>query len=150
MPFTRILVHAVFTTKNRQPFLSKKIRERVWEHIRENCSSKKIILFNINGSTDHAHCLLALRSNQTISNVMNLIKGESSHWINKCKLINEHFEWQAEYWAASVSDKDFDRVNKYIENQESHHADKDFEQELLELIKEFGFEKMANFSLHGP
>jgi len=142
MPYARIWVHAVFSTKNRIPFLKKDIRKKIWEHILFNSRSKKIYLQDINGSTDHAHCLFQLGKDQTLSNVMNLIKGESSRWINKNNLTDGHFSWQTEYWAASVSDSDVERVKKYIENQEEHHKNKDFEVELKELIKEFGFEKM--------
>ncbi len=141
MPYVRIWVHAVFSTKNRNPFLKQNIRKKVWDHIRLNCKEKNIYLQNINGSTDHAHCLFQLGRTQTLSEVMNLIKGESSQWINKNKLTEEHFSWQTEYWAASISDSDIKRVEAYINNQEKHHADKDFEVELRELIREFGFEK---------
>ena len=141
MPYVRIWVHAVFSTKNRIPYLKKNMRKKLWNHIRENCKTKKIFLKNVNGSTDHAHCLISLRNTQSISEVMNLIKGESSYWINKEKLVAGHFKWQTEYWAASVSDSHIEKVNAYIDNQELHHFDKDFETELAELIKEHGFEK---------
>ncbi len=112
MPYARIWVHAVFSTKNRIPFLKKNIRKRIWDHILFNGRSKNIYFQDINGYTDHAHCLFQLGRDQTLSKVMNLIKGESSNWINKQKLTEEHFSWQTEYWAASVSDRDVERVKK--------------------------------------
>jgi putative transposase len=122
------------------PLLEKNIRNKVWKHIRDYCFQKNIFLKNINGSTDHAHCLILLGRTQSISDVMKYIKGESSNWINKNKITREYFIWQEDYWAASVSDKDLERVNAYIDNQERHHSEKDFSQELKELINEFGLE----------
>ncbi len=137
-----IWVHAVFTTKDRQPFLQKDIRKNVFEHIIENCKKKKIYLRNINGHLDHAHCLLSLGKDQTISEVMQLIKGESSFWINKNNLIPTKFNWQDDFYAVSVCESEVERVAQYINNQEEHHTKKTFTEELEELIKEHKFRLM--------
>jgi len=82
MSFVKIWVHLVFATKNREPSLKKEFRYDVHKHIIDNCSKKKIFLKAINGYTDHLHCLISLGKDQTISKVSQLIKGESSFWIN--------------------------------------------------------------------
>lgn len=64
---------------------------------------KGIHLDHINGYKEHVHCLLSLNSDQNIATVANLLKGESSFWINKNKLAKEKFGWQDEYFAASIS-----------------------------------------------
>lgn len=66
---------------------------------------------------------------------MKLIKGESSYWINKNKLTQEKFEWQDEYYAASVSESLLDRVREYIKNQEEHHSKSTFRDECDEFIE---------------
>lgn len=83
MPFIRIWVHLVWSTKNREPFLPKEIRLQVLEHIRQNAQEKGIFLDTIGGNVDHVHALISLGSEQNIAKVVQLIKGESSHWFNK-------------------------------------------------------------------
>lgn len=98
MSWVRIWVHMVFSTKNRTPFLQQSIRDNVFQHIRKNAKSKDIWLDSIGGYVDHVHCLISLNKDQTISKVAQLIKGESSFWINKNKLTESKFEWQDDYW----------------------------------------------------
>ena len=74
---------------------------------------------------------------------MQLIKGESSHWINKQGFIKEHFEWQDEYFGVSVSESMLDKVRQYIRNQEEHHKHKSFQEEYDEFIRLYGFEKFG-------
>ena len=78
---------------------------------------------------------------QTIQKVMQLIKGESSFWINKENLTNKKFEWQDEYFAVSVSESMIETVRNYIKKQEEHHTKKTFDQEYKEFIDKYGFEK---------
>jgi len=73
----RVWIHLVFSTKNREPFLDKSIRQKVFDHIKQNATEKGIWLECINGFSDHAHCLISLDKEQTISKVVQLIKGES-------------------------------------------------------------------------
>ncbi|SUX48592.1 Transposase and inactivated derivatives [Chryseobacterium indoltheticum] len=95
MPFIKIYIHFVFSTINRIPFLnSTEVRVKVWKHIKENASSKGIYLDMINGYSDHCHCLISLGSNQNIEKIIQLIKGESSFWINKNQLTKDKFAWQ--------------------------------------------------------
>ena len=145
MPFVKVYIHFVWTTKNRYPYLnSKELRLKVWEHIRENSKSKGIFVDFVSGHADHCHCLVSLGINQTIQKIMQLIKGESSYWINKSQLTAEKFEWQDEYYAVSVSESVLDRVRKYIKNQEDHHRKKSFQEEYEEFIEKFGFQKFQD------
>ena len=142
MSYVRIWVHVVFYTKYRKPFLNDSIRGKVFSHIIDNCREKEIYLRNVNGYFDHAHCLLSLGSEQSISKVVNLIKGESSFWINKNKLVADKFKWQNDFWAVSVSESQVERVANYINNQEAHHSKKTFNDELDELVSLYGFKKV--------
>ncbi|EAZ82831.1 IS200/IS605 family transposase [Algoriphagus machipongonensis] len=145
MPFVKVYIHFVWTTKNRYPYFnSKELRLKVWEHIRENSKSKGIFVDFVSGHDDHCHCLVSLGINQTIQKIMQLIKGESSYWINKSQLTAEKFEWQDEYYAVSVSESVLDRVRKYIKNQEDHHRKKSFQEEYEEFIEKFGFQKFQD------
>ena len=142
MPFIKVYIHFVWSTKNRVPYLhTKEIRQTVWNNIKENAKEKGIFIDFINGYNDHCHCLVSLNTDQTIQKTMQLIKGESSFWINKQKLIQEKFEWQDEYFAVSVSESAINRVREYIKNQEEHHSKKTYQQEYDDLIKKFGFQQ---------
>jgi putative transposase len=130
MPTVKVYIHFVWSTKNRAPYLnSQELRKKVWIHIKENARGKDIFIDTISGYQDHCHCLISMGRAQSMSNVMNLIKGESSFWINKNKLCDTKFEWQDEYFALSVSDSQLESVRAYIRNQEDHHAKKSFQEE---------------------
>jgi len=140
MSFIKVYIHLVFSTHNRKPFLnSKDLRVKMWKHIKQNSEEKEIFIEMVNGFSDHCHCLISLGSNQTIEKVAQLIKGESSHWINKNDVISEKFSWQDEYLAVSVSESHIDRVRNYIKNQEEHHTIKSFTEEYEQFIKHYGF-----------
>jgi putative transposase len=138
MAYVRIWVHAVWGTKNRYPFLQNGIKQKIIEHIKSNARKKEIFIDSIDGHSDHLHALIGLNADMSIATVMNLIKGESSFWINKEKLTTPKFEWAAEYYAASVSDSILPIVRNYIRNQEEHHRKKSFEEECKEVFQEFG------------
>tara|TARA_R110000737_G_scaffold353433_2_gene405295 strand:- start:13835 stop:14065 length:231 start_codon:yes stop_codon:yes gene_type:complete len=75
---------------------------------------------------------------------MQLIKGESSFWINKNKLTQEKFEWQDEYFAVSVSESKLNKVRDYIRNQEEHHKRNTFQEEYEAFIIKYGFERFKD------
>ncbi len=139
MSWVRIWVHLVFSTKKREPFLDNKIRKAVFQHLKENAESKGIWLDCINGYVDHAHCLISLGKEQSISKVASLLKGESSYWINQQDLCDGKFLWQDDYWAVSVSESQLDKVRDYIYNQESHHLTQTFEEEVNIFMKKYGW-----------
>ena len=143
MPYIRIWLHCVWNTKRRKPLLSKEIRQKVFNHIKEYSRGKNIFIDRINGSLEHVHCLISLGSEQSISKVINLLKGESSHWINSQKLIRGKFEWQDEYFAVSISESVVDKVRKYIDNQEEHHRKISFKEEYDEFIKKYCFKYLG-------
>jgi len=144
MSFVKVWIHFVWSTKNRKPFLTGEMREKVFGHIRENVKEKNIHFDFINGYLDHIHCLISLGTNQTIEKTMQLIKGESSFWINKNKLCKGKFEWQDEYFAVSVSESILESVKKYIANQEEHHCSKSFDEEFAGFMKRAGFQKFKD------
>lgn len=111
------------------------------ESYQRECQGKGIFIDFVNGYSDHCHCLVSLGIDQSIQKVMQLIKGESSFWINKNELTKEKFEWQDEYFAVSVSESMLDKVRAYIKNQEEHHNKKTFQEEYEEFITKYGFEK---------
>ena len=143
MAFVRVWLHIVFGTKNREPFLQKEIREKVIEHIFENAKTKGIFINCLDGYDEHLHCLISLGLDQNIAKILNLIKGESSFWINRNNLTKMKFEWADEYFATSVSESQVDAVRKYIQNQEEHHRKRSFAEEYDEFIVKYGFKNLG-------
>jgi putative transposase len=139
MPYTKIWIHLIWSTKNREKTITKKLRPALLAHINENAKSKKIFIDQMNCVNEHIHILISLGNDQSISKVVRLLKGESSHWINKQKLTTGKFEWQDEYFAVSVSESIVEKVRNYIQNQEEHHRIKSFTEEYEEFIEKYGF-----------
>ncbi|WP_113923815.1 IS200/IS605 family transposase [Cognataquiflexum aquatile] len=143
MPFIKIYIHFVWTTKNFSPLLNgKTLREKVKSHILENCINKGIHVDQLAVQKEHCHCLISLGKEQTTSKLMQLIKGESAFWINKENLIPTRFEWQDEYFGVSVSENHILKVRAYIQNQDEHHGKKTFGEEYENFILKCGFSKM--------
>jgi REP element-mobilizing transposase RayT len=140
MPYLNIWIHLVWATKNREPLLKTiDLRKQLFNHIHENGFDKNIHIDFVNGYIEHAHALLSLQADQTISKIAQLIKGESSHWINKNNLLPGQFEWQDDYFAVSVSESRVNAVRDYIKNQEQHHQKITFQQEYDEFMEKYGF-----------
>ncbi|MDP3445967.1 MAG: IS200/IS605 family transposase [Ignavibacteria bacterium] len=144
MGYLKIWVHMVWTTKNREKVINKVLLQEICKHIRENAKAKGIYIVFINGHLNHIHCLISLGAGQTIDKIAMLLKGESSYWINKNNLVRGKFEWQDEYYAASVSESAIDIVRDYIKNQETHHqknlSQKDFDAFIEEYKSKLGLE----------
>ena len=117
MPYTKVMIHFIWSTKNRERIISNELKPLLLSHIKENSIAKGIFIDCLNCVEDHIHLLVSLGTEQTISKVAMLMKGESSFWVNKQKIINCKFEWQDEYIALSVSESGISKVQQYIANQ---------------------------------
>ena len=145
MPYTAIWIHAVWATQQRQPWLTPAIRAALHQHLREQAKRQNILLTDVNGFTDHVHILFSLAPDQTLAKAIQLLKGESSHWLNQQGLIKTGpFRWQSEYWAGSVSPSGLARVRAYIAGQETHHQTISFADECEQLFKGLGIAPGAN------
>ena len=139
MSHVKVMIHAVWGTKNRTHFLTKEIRSLVIDHIRQNARDKQIFIDPLKGHTEHLHCLFGLNADMTIAKSLQLIKGESAFWINKQKLTKSKFEWADEYFAVSVSESMLDKVSAYIDGQEEHHAKTTFTKEYDDFMRKYNF-----------
>lgn len=122
------------------PVLHQKIRNLVFQHIQQNAETKGIWLDSVNGHIDHVHCLISLSKDQTISKIAQLLKGESSFWINKNNLTDSKFAWQDDYWAISVSESHVKQTRAYILNQEAHHRKTTFAEEVDKFMNKQGWQ----------
>ena len=100
MAQVRIWVHAVWSTKNRAPLLANKNKRiDIFKHIKSNAKEKGIYLDFINGVADHVHVLISLACDQTIAQVIALLRGERSRYIHEHKITEIWFDWS---WAATI------------------------------------------------
>jgi REP element-mobilizing transposase RayT len=141
MAYVKNWLHCVWGTKSRVPFLQGAIKKDVLGHIKENAKEKGIYIDIIDGHTQHLHCLISLHPDQALSNVIRLLKGESSHWINKNHITKAKFSWAVEYYAVSVSESHVPGVRNYIKRQEEHHKETSWEKESDDFIVKYGFDR---------
>lgn len=139
MPYVKVWVHVVWSTKNRQPYLHEEIRPKVFEYTRSNGKSKGIHIDVVGGHKDHVHCLISLNPGQSLGECVQLMKGESSAWINKSKLSKFRFGWQRDYFAVSVGRSSIEKVRRYILRQEEHHKKVKFSDEFKAFLRRAGF-----------
>jgi REP element-mobilizing transposase RayT len=139
--YLKVWIHFVWAVKNREKLISRELKQKLYEHIKMNAKAKNIYVDHLNGTENHIHVLVSLKGEQCISKIAFLLKGESSHWINKNKFIEKKFEWQNEFIAISVSESLLPRVRAYIRNQEKHHKLKSFSEEYDQFISRYAFSK---------
>lgn len=103
----------------------------------ENAADKNIDIDCINGYVDHLHCLLRLDKELSVVKVIQLLKGESSFWINKNKITVSRFEWGTDYYVRSVARHEIDTVRRYIANQDHHHIKTKFGDDFGRFMEPF-------------
>ena len=136
----KIVVHVVFSTKNREPFLATTIRKDLFAYLVGILNSSGCPTLAINGTEDHVHVLTVMSKTMTLSEMLQKMKGGSSHWLNQQAATKTHFAWQAGYGAFSVSESQISKVVDYIADQEEHHRKMTFQDELISLLKKHKIE----------
>ncbi len=137
---TKIWIHAIFGTKDRQPLIRKRYSDRLYQYIRDVLRELDCPVNIVNGVEDHLHILFLLTPSRSISEVMQHIKGKSSHWINQENLLQVKFAWQKGYGAFSVSESAIGSVRDYIRNQERRHKKISFGEEYSLFLEKYGIE----------
>ena len=137
----RILVHFVFSTKYRHPFLAEKnIRNEMHAYLGGVCKGVGCPVLIVGGVADHVHILSLLTRTLSVADVMGEIKRESSKWIKSKGGMLTKFAWQNGYGAFSVGQSEVERVRAYIAGQEKHHRKRTFQDEYRAFLKEHGLE----------
>jgi REP element-mobilizing transposase RayT len=136
----KVIVHIVYGTKNRQPWLADPhIRSELYAYnatvLKNDVDSPAIL---INGVQDHIHILCLLSRKFAIKDVIKQSTTETSKWLKKKGRRFRNFQWQAGYGIFSVSQSNVAQVKRYIANQEEHHKRFTFQDEFRELCKRHG------------
>ncbi|HUO85062.1 MAG TPA: IS200/IS605 family transposase [Thermoanaerobaculia bacterium] len=137
--YTNLLVHCIFSTKNREHHLDEEIRSRLWPFIGGIARENGIKALEVGGFTDHVHMLLSLPATMPVAKAMQLIKAGSSRFVKET-YARPRFAWQEGYGAFSVSMSSRDRTIEYIRNQEKHHRKRTFQEEFLEILQKHGID----------
>lgn len=138
--YTKITIHGIFSTKNRnrwiRPDIEKLLYPKITEILVKELGCKLDI---IDGDADHVHILFSLNPVHSISDIFKKIKGASSYFINEQDVLKDKFLWQTGFAAFSVSESQYAKVFAYIKNQKEHHKKITSEQEIKAFLKNHGF-----------
>ena len=140
--YTKVLIHCVFSTKNRLPQIVEP--DKLWDYLRGIARNRGTDTLAIGGTANHVHILFALPRKITISNLMRDLKANSSRYLSQKR---GGFAWQDGYAAISVSPSQVDTVKQYIEGQEEHHAKRSFESEYVAILDKSGLQRSPEYTL---
>lgn len=135
--YTQIHIQTVFAVKYRRALISTDWKNDLYKYMTGIIQNHDHKLLQINGMPDHIHILFGFRPTQGLSDLMKIVKQESSNWINENNLSKEKFAWQGGYGAFSYSKREIDQVARYIKDQEIHHQRQNFKEEYTGLLDEF-------------
>ena len=135
--YTQINMHVVFSVKGRENILSVKIRPDIFKYISGILSNIEQFPLAVNGYKDHVHLFFEMQHTKSLSDIVRVVKTNSSKWINENRFIAGKFSWQEGYGGFSYSRSQRNNVIQYIIKQEEHHKEKTFREEYLQLLKLF-------------
>jgi putative transposase len=135
--YTQIHIQCVIAVKYRESLINSGWKERLHQYITGILKNNGHKVIAINSMPDHLHIFFGFRPTQSLADLMRILKGESSEWINKEKFTKTKFHWQEGYGAFSYSRSQVSAVSKYIENQEEHHRKKTFLEEYKDFLVHF-------------
>ena len=134
---SQVILHIVFSTKDRRPWIDPPIRPRLHAYLATVCRDCDCEAYRVGGAGDHVHIAARLGRTITQSELLEKIKKTSSAWVKAQGPDYHSFFWQAGYGAFSVGFSQLDDLVRYIENQEAHHQKKTFEEEYRELLRKY-------------
>jgi REP element-mobilizing transposase RayT len=137
---SRILIHIVYSTKQRQPLIKPEIQLELFKYM--SCVYREFNspVLAINGTEDHVHALTAMSKTVTLSKLIEEVKRTSSKWIKTRGERYREFYWQRGYGAFSIARSNVEALKRYIANQQEHHKKQTFKDEFRELLKHYGVE----------
>jgi REP element-mobilizing transposase RayT len=134
---SRILLHVVFSTKQRQPWIDDSLRPRLHAYLAGACRQVGSEAYRVGGTEDHIHIACMLPRTVTASKLMTEIKASSSAWVKKeCSKLSL-FAWQAGYGVFSLGQSQLPALLRYIDNQRDHHRSRTFQEEMREIVRRY-------------
>ena len=133
--YSPILLHVVFSTKHRQPWITLNVAEQLYPYLGGIIRGEQGTLYDVGGIEDHVHLYFRWRPSGSLSDLMRAVKAHSSKWIHETYPALQEFAWQEGFAAFSVSKSQEAAVKNYIGRQREHHQRVDFKDELLTLFR---------------
>ncbi|MEQ9825521.1 MAG: IS200/IS605 family transposase [Puniceicoccaceae bacterium] len=133
-----LLVHIVFSTKDRAPILDHKTRHALFAYLATVARNEHCECFRVGGVTDHVHLAIRLERTCSVAKLVERLKTTSSKWIKPQSPVFSDFAWQRGYGAFSVRPSDLEALIQYIDNQESHHRTRTFQDEYRSFLTKYG------------
>ena len=135
---SKVLIHIIFSTKNRFAFFTDEdLRKQMHAYLARIFNEHDSPAIEIGGTEDHVHGLCLLSRNHSISEIMKLAKTNSSSWAKTLGGRCEKFSWQAGYGVFSIHYSQIEHIRNYIQRQLEHHRKKTFQEEYLEILREY-------------
>jgi REP element-mobilizing transposase RayT len=138
--YSSLHYHLVFSTKNRVPYLTHDIEQRVWAYIGGVARKHKMTALQVGGFDDHIHALVMAPPILSPSQIAQCLKGDSSKWIHETFTELRDFAWQEGYGAFTVSKSNLESVVSYIQKQREHHRQRSFQEEYLDFLQKHDIE----------
>ncbi|MEO8870791.1 MAG: IS200/IS605 family transposase [Granulicella sp.] len=135
-----VLVHVIFSTKNRIPVLDKSVRPTLYAYLATVARSAKCDCYRVGGVADHVHLAIRLSRTTNVAELVEQLKSSSSKWLKTQSPELSKFAWQRGYGAFSVGPADLKALIRYIDTQETHHRNRSFEEELRAFLQKYGVE----------
>jgi REP element-mobilizing transposase RayT len=132
---SNILVHLVFSTKNRRPLIGPDVEDELWRYLAATCTAHGCHAHRVGGTVDHVHILCGLARTVPVSKLLEEVKTSSSKWM-KTKGVGE-FGWQNGYGAFSIGQSQLDDVAGYIAGQKMHHQSSTFQEEYRKFLAKY-------------
>jgi putative transposase len=136
--YSQLLLHIVFSTKGRTPWIAPDVAERLYPFMGGIVRAEKGVLYAIGGVDDHVHMYVRWRPDGAVSDLMRTVKSRSSKWVHETYPTLAAFGWQEGYSVFSVSKSQEQAVKAYIAKQAEHHSQEDFKSEHLRLLRAHG------------
>jgi REP element-mobilizing transposase RayT len=136
--YTNLIYHVVFSTKGRQEWIDSALRDPLYAYLGGVVKNLRGVVYTIGGVSDHVHLLIGLPASVSVSVGVGKIKANSSKWVNETQAPRERFEWQEGYSAFTVSRSQLPKVRDYLRNQEQHHQQGSYRQEIEGLLRKHG------------
>ena len=135
---SRIYLHYIWPTRKYEKILSPDAIEHLKRHIRENATRNQLMTLEVNGVADHFHLFVEIPPSKSAAEVINLIKGEASYWLNSNDFFPSKFSWENEYHVFSVSESLKEKMILYIRDQQILHRRMSFLEEMRKLYQRHG------------
>jgi len=134
---SQVIIHVIFSTKDRRPWLDLAIRPRMHGYLATTCRDCHCEAYRVGGVADHVHLAVRLARTITQADLLEKIKKTSSSWIKTQAPQYGDFSWQVGYGSFSVGWSQLEDLVRYIDSQEQHHHRQTFQEEFLNMIKKY-------------